>query len=105
MGAVERNCRKLKDRVGDGVELCAVVKANGYGHGAAVCAAAALRGGASGLAVAAASEAEELRLYFPEVPILVMGALTTDELRTETAGPVGLAILQARYGDLVGGGF
>jgi alanine racemase len=78
---VERNCRALKDRVGDGTELCAVVKANGYGHGAAVCAAAALRGGATRLAVAAASEAEELRLHFPEAPILVMGALTVDELR------------------------
>ncbi len=63
------------------MELCAVVKANGYGHGAAVCAAAALRGGASRLAVAAAAEAEELRLHFPDVPILVMGALTPGELR------------------------
>jgi alanine racemase len=80
-GAVERNCRLLKGRVGESTELCAVVKANGYGHGAAVCAAAALRGGASRLAVAAASEAEELRLHFPETPILVMGALTEDELR------------------------
>jgi alanine racemase len=80
--AVERNCRRLKERVGEGTELCAVVKANGYGHGAAVCAAAALRGGASRLAVAAASEAEELRLHFPERPILVMGALTEEELRT-----------------------
>ena len=59
-----------------------MVKANGYGHGAAACAAAALRGGATRLAVAAAAEAEELRLHFPDVPILVMGALTVDELRT-----------------------
>jgi alanine racemase len=58
-----------------------VVKANGYGHGAAACAAAAMRGGASLLAVAAAAEAEELRLHFPDAPILVMGALTEDELR------------------------
>ena len=92
MGAVERNCRTLKDRVGDGVELCAVVKANGYGHGAAVSAAAALRGGASRLAVAAAAEAEELRLHFPEIPILVMGALTSDELRTALAARADVAI-------------
>jgi len=68
--------------VGEDTELCAVVKANGYGHGAAVSAAAALRGGASRLAVAAAGEAEELRMHFPETPILVMGALTETELRT-----------------------
>ena len=54
VGAVERNCRTLKERVGQGTELCAVVKANGYGHGAAACAAAAMRGGATRLAVAAA---------------------------------------------------
>ena len=47
VGAVERNCRTLKERAGEGTELCAVVKANGYGHGAATCAAAALRGGAT----------------------------------------------------------
>jgi 16S rRNA (uracil1498-N3)-methyltransferase len=35
----------------------------------------------------------------------IVGGLGPRILRTETAGPVGLAILQARYGDLVGGGF
>jgi 16S rRNA (uracil1498-N3)-methyltransferase len=34
----------------------------------------------------------------------VVGSLGPRILRTETAGPVGLAILQARYGDLGGGG-
>jgi alanine racemase len=85
VGAVERNCRMLNERVGQGTELCAVVKANGYGHGAAACAAAAMRGGATRLAVAAAPEAHELRLHFPDVPILVMGALTEEELRTALA--------------------
>jgi alanine racemase len=56
------------------------VKANGYGHGAVESARAALAGGATWLAVAAASEAEELRQHFAEVPILTMGALTAHEL-------------------------
>jgi alanine racemase len=90
--AVERNCALLKARVGESTELCAVVKANGYGHGAAVCAAAALRGGASRLAVAAASEAEELRMHFPETSILVMGALTEEELRTALAVHADIAV-------------
>ena len=42
LAAVERNCAHLAATVGDGVELCAVVKADGYGHGADACA----RGGA-----------------------------------------------------------
>ena len=91
-GAVERNCRTLKARAGDGTELCAVVKANGYGHGAAACAAAALRGGATRLAVAAAGEAAELRLHFPDVPLLVMGALTEDELGTALAARADVAV-------------
>ena len=82
------------------MELCAVVKANGYGHGAAVCAAAALRGGASRLAVVAAAEAEDLRLHFPDVPILVMGALTPDELRTALAAHADVAVWRERQRDL-----
>jgi alanine racemase len=97
---VERNCHLLKDRVGRETELCAVVKAYGYGHGAAVCAAAALRGGAGRLAVAAASEAEELRLHFPETPILVMGALTEEELRTAFAAHADVALWRAGFREL-----
>ena len=87
----------LKDRVGEHAELCAVVKANGYGHGAAACAAAAMRGGATRLAVAAASEAEELGLHFPETPILVMGALTEAELRVALAARADVAVWHEEF--------
>jgi len=73
LGAIERNCARLPK------PLCAVVKSDGYGHGPV--AAAALAGGAAWLAVAAAGEAAELRRQGIEAPILVMGALTPDELR------------------------
>jgi alanine racemase len=79
--AIERNCRLLRERLG-GAELCAVVKANGYGHGAEAAARAALAGGASWLAVATAAEAAELRGRDIDAPLLVMGALTRDDLRT-----------------------
>jgi alanine racemase len=97
---VERNCRVLKEQVGDGTELCAVVKANGYGHGAAACAAAAMRGGTTRLAVAAAAEAEELRLHFPETPILVMGALTEDELRIALTARADVAVWREGFREL-----
>ena len=73
LGAIERNCARLPK------PLCAVVKSDAYGHGPV--AAAALAGGATWLAVAAAGEAAELRRQGIEAPILVMGALTADELR------------------------
>jgi len=78
-GAVERNCARLADELGPSI-LCAVVKANGYGHGAVECARAALAGGATWLAVAAAAEAAELRSELPDVRLLTMGALTEAEL-------------------------
>jgi alanine racemase len=78
-GAVERNCAVLKERLG-GARLCAVVKADGYGHGATACAAAAVAGGATWLAVATAAEAADLRRDGVGERILVMGALTGADL-------------------------
>lgn len=74
-GAVQRNCERLRSLLGGTTELCAVVKADGYGHGAAESARAALRGGAGSLAVAAAAEAASLRDAGIAERILVMGAL------------------------------
>ena len=61
--------------------LCAVVKADGYGHGAAECARAALAGGATWLAVATAARGRvaETR-WHRHARLLVMGALIGDEL-------------------------
>lgn len=52
--------------------LCAVVKANAYGHGAVPVARAALEGGAKVLAVAFVEEGLELRSAGIETPVLVM---------------------------------
>jgi alanine racemase len=81
LGAIERNCRHLRSVLTDGAELCAVVKADGYGHGAVWVAKAALAGGASWLAVASAGEAADLRRHGVTGRILVMGALTHEEQR------------------------
>jgi alanine racemase len=81
LGAIARNCGRLRDELRSGAELCAVVKADGYGHGAAWVAKAALEGGAGRLAVATAGEAEDLRRHGVSGRILVMGALTTEELK------------------------
>ncbi|MGI8802193.1 MAG: alanine racemase [Solirubrobacteraceae bacterium] len=89
LAAIERNSARL---AAAGPLLCAVVKANGYGHGAIACARAAVAGGATWLAVATAAEAAELRaagLLGP--PILVMGALTRAEA----------AVAQAARADVV----
>jgi alanine racemase len=56
LGAVRANCERLRAELGE-ARLCAVVKADGYGHGAAEVARATVAGGASALAVATAGEA------------------------------------------------
>ncbi len=84
VGAIERNCRTLKSIAGDAA-LCAVVKADGYGHGHAAAARAALAGGATWLAVATADEASALRKQGIEDRLLVMGALTPADLDTALA--------------------
>ena len=75
VGAVERNCTRLPK------PLCAVVKADAYGHGMGPVVEAALAGGGTWLAVATAAEAAELRTLAVDAPVLVMGALTRDELQ------------------------
>ena len=83
LAAIERNAARMRRELGTGPSapvLCAVVKADGYGHGAVPSARAALAGGATWLAVAAAAEAAQLRAAGLDAPILVMGALSPDEL-------------------------
>ena len=81
-GAIEHNCRVL---AASAPALCAVVKANAYGHGAEAAARAALRGGATWLAVATADEAAALRAAGIGARLLVMGALTGADLETALA--------------------
>ena len=85
LAAIERNVARLRSGLAPGTGLCAVVKANGYGHGALPVARAALDAGAQLLAVATAEEAAELRAGGIEAPVLVMGAISEQEL------PVALA--------------
>jgi alanine racemase len=80
LAAIERNVARLARDAG-GAAVCAVVKADGYGHGMVASAQAALRGGATWLAVATALEARDLRAGVGgDVPILLLGALSDEEL-------------------------
>ena len=71
LGAVRHNVARLAALARPG-QLCAVVKANGYGHGAVRVARAALDGGATWLGVALVEEGVELRDAGVEAPILVL---------------------------------
>jgi alanine racemase len=99
--AVRANCARLASELADGAELCAVVKADGYGHGADICANAALAGGATRLAVATAGEAEQIGRRFQHVPLLTMGALTAEEVDAATSAGSELAVWREDFMRLV----
>jgi alanine racemase len=99
--AVAANCARLKSELGDGAELCAVVKADGYGHGAEPCARAALAGGATRLAVATAVEAEEIGAAFAGTPLLTMGALSAGEVDVALRAGSELALWREDFRRLV----
>ena len=69
-------------------EVCAVVKADGYGHGAVPVARAAVEGGAAWLAVAQVAEATELRAAGLAAPILLLSEPRLSEVDESVAAGV-----------------
>jgi len=103
LDAITRNAGSLA-RLCAPAALCAVVKADGYGHGAVEVARAALDGGATSLAVALVEEGVELREAGIGTDILVLsdppreacsGALGRELIPTVSASSTLFDILQA----------
>ena len=101
VAAIKRNVVTLRSGLSAGAKLCAVVKANASGHGAVRAAEAALAGGASSLAVATANEAAELRAGGLSAPILIMGALSDEELTIALEAGAELTAWDERFVDQV----
>lgn len=71
LSAIRHNASAFRDLIAPS-ELCAVVKADGYGHGDVPVANAALDAGATRLAVALVEEGIRLREAGVDVPILIL---------------------------------
>ncbi len=97
VAAVQRNVALLRSRVAPGTQLCAVVKADASGHGAVPVARAALAGGATSLAVATVGEAAELRAAGLTDPILILGAISNDELPIALAANAEIVAWSERF--------
>lgn len=72
LGAIRHNVKETRARVGRKPMICAVVKANAYGHGALEVARTALDSGASVLAIATVDEGIQLRDSGITAPILLL---------------------------------
>ncbi|MEN6305228.1 MAG: alanine racemase [Armatimonadia bacterium] len=77
--AIRHNLRSVRGLVGEGANVIAVVKADGYGHGALPVARASVEAGADMLAVALLEEGIELRQHGLMEDILVMGAMLPEQ--------------------------
>ena len=98
LAAIERNCERLRSAAGR-AELCAVVKGDGYGHGAVLSAVAALAGGATWIGVATANEAMDLRMAGIEARLIVLGAISPEELGVALAADADLVVWTEEFAD------
>ena len=98
LGAIAANVRTLREVAGPAA-LCAVVKADGYGHGAAPVARAALDAGAAWLAVAQVPEATELRDAAIDAPILLLSEPRPAELDEALAARARITVYTAEMID------
>ena len=79
LAAVRHNVGVIRELVAP-AQVCAVVKADGYGHGAVPVAQAALEAGATCLAVALVEEGAQLREAGIDVPVLVLSEPSAAEM-------------------------
>lgn len=79
LGALEHNLSAIRARIGAGVDLILVVKADAYGHGAVPVASRAAALGVGTFGVGTVAEALELRDAGVPGRVLVLGAIVDDE--------------------------
>lgn len=96
VAALAGNVGAVREVVGEGVAIWAVVKADAYGHGIEVASRTFLDAGAERLCVATVDEGLHLRRAGIEAPILVMFALPVGALEAAVAGGLELTASDAR---------
>lgn len=94
LDAVTHNVRVLRALAAP-ARMCAVVKANGYGHGAVAVGRAALAAGADWLGVAQVDEAVALRAAGIEAPVLLLSEPRLDEVDEAVATGARLTVYTA----------
>lgn len=80
LDALRANLAWIKHRVGTGVRVITVVKADAYGHGLKSIAALLMQSGTDLFGVASLSEAESIRSVGRGWPILLLGSALPDEI-------------------------
>ena len=82
LGALRENLAWIRHRVGPGVRILTVVKADAYGHGLKQIAALLMQSGTDVFGVANLAEAQAIRSVGKGWPILMLGASLPDEVES-----------------------
>ncbi|MBQ7476750.1 MAG: alanine racemase [Selenomonadaceae bacterium] len=90
--AIQHNFTEIRRHIQPTAKLCAVVKANAYGHGAVEVSKIAVECGAEFLAVATVDEALELRRANFSQPILILGIIPSDAVTVAVENKITLTV-------------
>lgn len=97
MNAIRENFEAIRAAIGEGVKLCCVVKADGYGHGAVEICRLYHELGVDFLAVSNLDEALELRRAAITEPILILGFTPANRCRDLAKQEIRQAVYSLDY--------
>ena len=99
LDALNNNIQQIKSVVKPGTKLCAVVKADCYGHGYAYTAAQMSEAGADWFAVSNLAEALQLRRVGIRKPILILGYTPPEEAEKLVYNDISQAVFSTEYAE------
>ena len=99
LDAVNNNIQQIKSIIKPGVKLCAVVKADCYGHGYAYTTAEMAAAGADWFAVSNLAEALQLRRVGIAAPILILGYTPPDKAPELVYNDISQAVFSEDYAE------
>ena len=99
LDAVNNNIQQIKSIIRPGVKLCAVVKADCYGHGYAYTTAEMAAAGADWFAVSNLAEALQLRRVGIAAPILILGYTPPDKAAELVYNDISQAVFSEDYAE------
>ena len=99
LDALNNNIQQIKSIMKPGALLCAVVKADCYGHGYAYTAAEMSEAGADWFAVSNLAEALQLRRVGIRKPVLILGYTPPDKAAQLVYNDISQAVFSAEYAE------
>ena len=101
LNAIRHNFTEIRRHINPASKLCAVVKANAYGHGALEVSKVAVECGAEFLAVATVDEGLELRRAGFNLPILILGLIPQNAVEAVVANDLTQAVVDFDFAEKI----